>query len=197
MNELHTEWRNLQKSLHKKSSNKQTGRENSFASKLDNLFDVASENALNEIKGDVKEFLISQRQPGRVGSLLQIYDKCTEKKAKQLQRKEKEEERKRKSQIELEQQCKHKFRWQLTLVIPLNEERKMVKALKMSATEKKRVNATPFELKTIYKDKQLSAFVNANTMNFFKRFEISYDFLNADPESWHEREDYNDGQCFF
>lgn len=70
---------------------------------------MASENVLNEMKGDVKEFLISQRQPGRVGSLLQIHDKCTEKEKKQLQRKEKEEKRKIKSQIELKQQCKHQF----------------------------------------------------------------------------------------
>lgn len=48
-------------------------------------------------------------------------------------------------------------------------------------------------MKIKYKDKQLSDFVNVNTLKFFERFDISVDFLNADPESWHEREDYNDG----
>lgn len=77
--------------------------------------------------------------------------------------------------------------------ISFEEKRKMVKALRIIAIEKKKINTNVQEMKTEYKSKQLSDFVNANTMNFFKRFDISTDFLNEDPETWHEREDYNDG----
>lgn len=77
--------------------------------------------------------------------------------------------------------------------ISIDEKKKMVKALKVHSIENKRIDSNAREMKMEYKDKQLSDFVNANTMNFFKRFDISCEFLNADPETWHEREDYIDG----
>lgn len=77
--------------------------------------------------------------------------------------------------------------------ITLDEKRKMVNALQINAVTKKRIIVALHDIKMQYKNKQLSDFVNANAMNFFKRFDISTDFLNADPESWSEREDYNDG----
>lgn len=78
--------------------------------------------------------------------------------------------------------------------ISIVEKRKMVKALQVNSIEKRRIEATSHEMRMEYKEKQLSDFVNANTMNFFKRFDISYEFLNTDPEFWHEREDHMDGQ---
>lgn len=80
--------------------------------------------------------------------------------------------------------------------ISVDEKRKMVKALKINTPEKKRVNTTLVELKTKYKDKELSDFVNANTLKFFDRFDITREFLNTDPESWHEREDYNRNRIY-
>lgn len=77
--------------------------------------------------------------------------------------------------------------------VSIDEKRKMVKALKTNAIERKRIDSNSREMKKEFKNKQLSDFVNANAMNFFNRFDISCDFLNADPKTWHDREDYIDG----
>lgn len=105
---LYKEYRELRNGSYSHKSSKHAEKEILFISKLDNLFDVASQDALSEIKGDARAFLISQRQEGRLGSLLHIDEKYTAKENKQSQRKEKEEERKRKSAKELKMQCKYK-----------------------------------------------------------------------------------------
>lgn len=66
---IYDEWRYLQKN-NKKDGNVFRERENAFKSNLDNLFDVAHADALSMLKiEEDRQFLISQRQPGRVGCM--------------------------------------------------------------------------------------------------------------------------------
>jgi len=96
-------WRQLQKSSKSNSEGKKR-RETSFLYMLDDLFDIAHANALDLIQiQEDKEFLISQRQKGRPGSMVGR-DMCLarreERVAKQL---ELETSRKQKYK---EEQCK-------------------------------------------------------------------------------------------
>lgn len=79
---LYKEWVMLRKGNKTIKTSKQIENEIAFASKLDNLFDVAAGNALTVLKGDARAFLLSQRQEGRVGSLLRIDQICTEREMK-------------------------------------------------------------------------------------------------------------------
>lgn len=64
---------------------------------LENLFDVATINALDVIKNDEdKQFLIMQRQLGRPGSMVGIDAIAVQKEKRQLERIQAEAERKRK-----------------------------------------------------------------------------------------------------
>ncbi|XP_069676192.1 zinc finger protein 184-like isoform X2 [Periplaneta americana] len=62
---LYSEWRNLQKSANKKSE-QQRQKEKSFTSKLNDLFDIAHANALEVTGIEDRQFLIAQRQKGRI-----------------------------------------------------------------------------------------------------------------------------------
>lgn len=57
----------------------------------------------------------------------------------------------------------------------------------------KKVTDDEETLKRSYKSKQLNDFVSVNTLKFFERFKIDTGFLNADPATWSERDDYKDG----
>lgn len=103
---LYKKWRNLGKGNKTAKTDKHIQNEIAFQSKLDDLFDVAAGDALSKLNGDAKSFLLSQQRKGRVGSLLQIDQTCTEREMKQSERKGKEEQRKRKCANELKNQCK-------------------------------------------------------------------------------------------
>lgn len=64
--------------------------------KLDMLFDIAHESALEKLKGDDKQFLLNQRSKGREGCLLGVDQKQTKKEERRNERLGKEEARKRK-----------------------------------------------------------------------------------------------------
>lgn len=69
LEKLHTEWRNIQKDKNKKSETLKN-KIKVFASDLDDLFDVAHQNALEMMKlEEDKDFLIKQRQKGRPGAM--------------------------------------------------------------------------------------------------------------------------------
>jgi len=64
---LYDKWRSLQKNS-KKIKRIYRQKEKKFTKDLDNLFDIAHSNALNMIKiEEDKQFLINQRQHGRIG----------------------------------------------------------------------------------------------------------------------------------
>lgn len=109
---LYDEWRNLQKSIKHQQSKTHAQNEKQFTDKLDDLFDIASADALQSLKGAERELLLTQRQKGRVGSLAGIdrtdeaIDRAGEAiEEKRLKRLEQEENRKRKHAIESKQQC--------------------------------------------------------------------------------------------
>lgn len=80
LEKLFNEWKNLHKSS-KKESEFQRQKESQFVDKLPDLFDIAHGNALKMLKNDVdKQFLISQRQKGRQGCLLELMVRQSRKK---------------------------------------------------------------------------------------------------------------------
>lgn len=69
------EYKDLQKGS-QRNNEKQIQNEKTFVDKLDDLFDMAHVDALDMIKDtDVRQFLNSQRQKGRVGCLLGVEEK--------------------------------------------------------------------------------------------------------------------------
>lgn len=84
---LYDEWRNPQKGSYSHQSAIHKQREEAFVDKLDDLFDIATSDALNKLKGVDKEFLIAQRKKGGVGCLLGIDKKNEEKETKGLRKK--------------------------------------------------------------------------------------------------------------
>lgn len=101
---LYNDWKNIRKTApHKRSSN-QTEFAEKFIANLDDLFDIASVNALEEIKiVEDKEFLEMQRQKGRPGSMAGVDMVLHEKEKRYEQRREKEEMRKRKHEEQINQ----------------------------------------------------------------------------------------------
>lgn len=69
LEKLYDEWRNLQKHS-KRTSKTHKNKEHIFESTLDDLFDIAHQNALETMKIDEdKQFLTMQRQKGRPGAM--------------------------------------------------------------------------------------------------------------------------------
>lgn len=102
LKKLYEEWRNLEKSCKRRTDNQQ-GKEKAFSEKLNNLFDIAHANALNimSIEKD-KQFLIAQRKPNRVGSMLGIDNKITAAEKRKAVTEKKKELEKQKLQAEKE-----------------------------------------------------------------------------------------------
>lgn len=75
---LITEWKNLQKNEKSIGDNEKKKRE-TFTNKLDLLFDIAHESALDKLKDDDKQFLLNQRSKNREGCLMGVDEKQTKK----------------------------------------------------------------------------------------------------------------------
>ncbi|XP_050499022.1 uncharacterized protein LOC126879795 [Diabrotica virgifera virgifera] len=83
---LYDNVRNLEKSKNR-DTERQREKENDFKEALDNLFDIATLNALNEIKiAEDREFLIKQREKGRVGCMLGVDIKLLRKEKRKEER---------------------------------------------------------------------------------------------------------------
>jgi hypothetical protein len=103
---LYERWRSLQKTKNRNSDFEVEAREN-FKESLKNLFDIASPNALEEIKTEEdKAFLIAQRKPGREGSMIGIDRQLFQQEKRKRERLEKEEERKKRYMEEKESSSK-------------------------------------------------------------------------------------------
>ncbi|KAL7644756.1 UNVERIFIED_CONTAM: hypothetical protein RMT77_004569 [Armadillidium vulgare] len=72
LEKLHAEWRNVQKDQDKQSEAAKN-KINEFASKVDDIFDIAHQDALAMMKSEEsKEFLLKQREKARPGSMLGV-----------------------------------------------------------------------------------------------------------------------------
>lgn len=89
-------WKTIQKIVPEKRSAKQKQEENMFVDHLDDLFDIASKNALEAISiEEDKQFLISQRQKGLPGCMAGVDQTLLMREKRAIERKEKEEMRKK------------------------------------------------------------------------------------------------------
>lgn len=94
---MYDEYRNI----HKQSANKRTEaskvKVENFKEKIDDLFDIASADALNKMSiEEDKNFLLMQRQKGRPGCMAGIDMTLYGREQRSEQRKQKEESRKKK-----------------------------------------------------------------------------------------------------
>lgn len=75
LEKLYREWENIQKGS-RRNTETQKEKENVFRNKLDDLFDIAHANALEQMTiHEDKEFLQMQRQKGRPGVMIRIWPK--------------------------------------------------------------------------------------------------------------------------
>lgn len=98
LNKLYDEWRKVQKvSKSKFASHRKM--EEDFKEHLKNLFDIAHVDALEIISiQEDRDFLIKQREQGRVGIMTSIDQNLTNKEKRKAEREEKENRRKEKHQ---------------------------------------------------------------------------------------------------
>jgi len=93
---LYAKWKNLQKHATRQTETHKAN-EKAFLDDLENLFDVATANALDVMKDDLdKQFLIIQRQTGRPGAMIGIDTAAVQKEKRRLARLDIEAARKRK-----------------------------------------------------------------------------------------------------
>lgn len=69
LEKLHEEWLKLQKNATRSGSLAQSKKEEDFKLRLDDLFDIAHQDALKNINEEDRQFLLLQRQKGRIGCI--------------------------------------------------------------------------------------------------------------------------------
>lgn len=100
LKKLYETLRNLEKS-NKKTSEQCRKKERDFDESLDNLFDIAHAEALNIIKiEEDKQFLLLQREKGRVGCMIGVDKKLSQTEKRKEERERKLSERKRKEVLQ-------------------------------------------------------------------------------------------------
>lgn len=104
LRKLYDEWMHLKRNA-KRNSETEKSKRKKFTDKLDFLFDIAHETALEKLKDDDKQFLLNQRSKTREGCLMGVNAKLTKKEQRRIERQEKENARKRRH---IEQQEKEK-----------------------------------------------------------------------------------------
>ena len=68
LEKLHEEWRKLQKNATRSVIQAQRKKVEAFKSSLDDLFDIAHQETLKNTNEEDRQFLLLQRQKGRIGS---------------------------------------------------------------------------------------------------------------------------------
>lgn len=69
LEKLQEEWRKLQRNATRRLSKAQSKKVEAFKSSLDDLFDIAHQDALKNTNEEDRQFLLLQRQKGRAGSI--------------------------------------------------------------------------------------------------------------------------------
>lgn len=102
---LYEDWKSIVKTRPEKRSTNQNEFADSFTNSLDDLFDIASQNAMNEMRiEEDKRFLEMQRKKGRPGCMVGVDNVLYGREKRAQARAEREEERKRKHEEQLSQQ---------------------------------------------------------------------------------------------
>lgn len=97
VSKLKNEYRELQKNR-QKTFQSHIDKEKAFAEKLDDLFDMSHKDAMNMIKDkSVLDFLMAQREKGRVGCLLGVAQK--EQEVEQIRKARMEQEEARRAKV--------------------------------------------------------------------------------------------------
>lgn len=111
LEKLYKTYRNILKTVPSKRSVAQKNTVTAFSDELDDLFDVAAANALEQIRSDEdKQFLILQRQKGRPGCMAGVDMSLYRREKRREERLEKEESRKRKCVEMSAVQCTYRER---------------------------------------------------------------------------------------
>jgi hypothetical protein len=107
LEKLYNKWKNLQKNSSRRT-NTQIKNENEFTLCFDELFDIAHADALDIMTIDLdKQFLLSQRKKGRLGSLVGV-DMISQKKEIKRSKNLEESEKKRKlNENKMKSNCKY------------------------------------------------------------------------------------------
>lgn len=101
---IYESWRNILKTVPSKRSRTQKEVAEMFSSALDDLFDIATKDVLEEIRIDEdREFLIMQRQKGRPGCMAGVDMNLYAREMRSIERRNKEQSRKRKHEEMLTQ----------------------------------------------------------------------------------------------
>lgn len=103
---LYDKWKAIQKTVPNKRSTAQNKIAEEYVECLDDLFDIATANALETMKIDEdKQFLEMQRQKGRPGSMIGVDMALFGREKRAQERHDKEVERRRKHEEEMSRQC--------------------------------------------------------------------------------------------
>lgn len=96
-------WKNILKTAPSKRSRAQKEVAEIFSSTLDDLFDIATKDALQEMRIDEdKQFLILQRQKGRPGCMAGVDMNLYAREMRSIERSNKEQSRKRKHEMSIQ-----------------------------------------------------------------------------------------------
>lgn len=87
LEKLHEEWRKLQKNATRCVSVAQSIKVEAFKSSLDDLFDIAHQDALKNTNEEDRQFLLLQRQKGRTGCMAGVDTKFLRAEERRKQRK--------------------------------------------------------------------------------------------------------------
>lgn len=111
LEKLYEKWRNILKTVASKRSNAQKQAADKFVDSLDDLFDIAATNALDQILiEEDKQFLIQQRQKGRPGCMAGVDMTLYGREKRSRERRVKEQQRKRKYGEMSESQSAYKLK---------------------------------------------------------------------------------------
>jgi len=100
LEKLHKEWKNLKRHINRKSE-LQAVNEESFCTKMNNLFDIAHADALKDIRiQEDRDFLLAQREPGRRGYMVSVDKVLTGKEERKARRIELQKIRRERAQNE-------------------------------------------------------------------------------------------------
>jgi len=99
LEKLYEDWKKLKKNATRSASQAQSKKVEAFKSGLEDLFDIAHQDALNNTNEEDRQFLLLQRQKGRIGCMGGVDVKFLRAEERRAQRKAAETVRLEKSKL--------------------------------------------------------------------------------------------------